>query len=162
MRQLWRDLQTHRLAASIFLACWLILWIVSVATWLYDPAGYSAGMPMEVFYVHLLAPLAAGILAGWWQDTIRGSVKNGLWAGLLYSVLDFVALLVWSGMLIGLGKVDPTVSETMPWWEGVFEALHMGLAYVIIGLLLGPVGGLIAGLVVAAVRRTHRVSGDMK
>jgi hypothetical protein len=153
MRQLWRDIQTHRLVASIFLACWLILWIVSVVTWLYDPNGYSAGMPMGVFFVHLLAPLTAGILAGWWQGNIRGSIKNGVWAGLLYSVLDFVALLVWSGVLIGLGKVDPSVSETMSWWEGVFEALYMGFFQVIIGLVLGAVGGLIAGLLAAVLRR---------
>lgn len=154
MKQLWRTIQTHCLTASIFLVCWLVLWGISVATWLYDPAGYSAGMLMEVFFVHLLAPLAAGVLGGWWRNNLRSSVENGTWAGLFYSVMDFVVLLVWSGILIGLGKVDPG-QEAMPWWEGIFEALHMGFTYVIIGAVLGAIGGVIGGLLAAALRRAH-------
>lgn len=158
MRQLRHDIQAYRLVASIFLACWVVLWIISAATWLYDPAGYSAGMRMEVFWVHLLAPLVAGTLAGWWQDGIRGSIKNGLLGGLFYSVMDFVVLLVWSGILMALGRVDPGALEAMPWWEGALEALEMGLANVILGLVLGGVGGTIGGLVTATRRRLQRAT----
>ena len=56
-------LRNHPTVSALFLL-WLGLWIVMVATWLYDSAGYTVGMPMPVFFIFLVAPLPAGLIAG--------------------------------------------------------------------------------------------------
>ena len=47
-------LRNHPTVSALFLL-WLGLWIVMVATWLYDSAGYTVGMPMPVFFIFLVA-----------------------------------------------------------------------------------------------------------
>jgi hypothetical protein len=156
MTQLWHDIQLHRTASWLVSAGWLVLWGITVATWMYDPAGYSAGMPGPVFFGHLLMPGLAGVLVGWWQDRMSKSIKGGVLVGLLASIVDFMVLLLWSAVLIGLGKANFD-ADPMPWWGAVLEALGMGLLNVICGVLFGVIGGLVGRLGAVVLRHPVRV-----
>lgn len=153
MSRLWHDLQTHRRVVTLFGLLWIALWVVTVLTWWYDEAGYSAGMPGSVTLLHLLMPFAAGILAGWWQAAAGRGIKSGALSGLLVSAADMLVMYLWSAILLlqGKGQPDPTLTV----WSALFEALAMGLFNCVAGLILGAVAGLIGGLVSAALHRTH-------
>ncbi len=146
MLHLQRDIKAHRAAAILFLTLWLALWATTEVTWLYEPTGESIGMQPAVFTIHLAAPLVIAFTVGWWQPTLRAGIKTGLLAGALFAAANMAALLVWSAVIIALGRVTAE-AQTMSMAEGIFEAAHMSLAYVLVGALLGTVGGLLgAGL----------------
>ena len=146
MRQLWHDIQTHRLAAALFLVFWLAIWGITWATW-------QAGMPSLVLGLHLLLPFVAGALVGWWRNTTAGSIGGGMLAGLLLCVINFAIMLVFE-ILRWPGRAQPG-----PELMASSEDLVMGLIYAVIGIVLGMVGGLISALLAAALRRVRGGGG---
>ena len=56
-------------------------------------------------------------------------------------------------MWLGAESANPE----MTWWEGVFEALHMGLAYVLWGAIWGLLGGLVGALLPQVIFRRREV-----
>ena len=130
MRQLWHDIQTHRLAAALFLVFWLATWGITWATW-------QASMSSLALGLHLLLPFVAGALVGWWRNTTAGSIGGGMLAGLLLCVINWAIMLVFE-----IGSAMPLDEEF------IMEALVMGLIYAVIGIVLGMVGGLISALLV--------------
>jgi hypothetical protein len=39
MRQLWHDILTHRLVATLFALCWVGVWVMSVVMWTQGATG---------------------------------------------------------------------------------------------------------------------------
>ena len=150
MNGLRHDIQSHQQVAMFFWLAWVVLWGITVLTWWYDTAGYSLGMPGTVTILHFFLPLGAGILAGWWQRGAVRGLKHGLLVGLLVSAVDMLVMYAWSGVLIGQGKAQPDPDMTV--WSGLFEALMMGVFTCVTGLILGALGGLIAGAISAGPR----------
>ncbi len=151
MRQLWHDIQTHRLAAALFLVFWLALWGITWATW-------QEGMHPLVFGLHVLLLFVAGALVGWWRNTTAGSIGGGMLAGLLLCVINLAILLVFDEILRWPGRPQPDPelnSTTMALWE---ELLFF-LIFAVIGSVLGMVGGLIGALLAAALRRVRGGGG---
>jgi hypothetical protein len=137
MKQLYEITKSHRQGFLRFLAYWVILWGLTIATWMFDSLDQTMGMPPAMFNIHLLLPLAPGFLVGW---RTGGGLKTASLAGLLTAALDFLALLLWGLVLMILGKTgtpDPQHSG----WGGALEALIWGAAFVILGAVLGLLGG---------------------
>jgi hypothetical protein len=142
MRQLWHDIQTHRLAAALFLVFWLATWGITWATWQQSMSPLALGL-------HSLLLFVAGALVGWWRNTTAGSIGGGMLAGLLLCVINWPILLV-----IDIGSAVPLDDEGL-----IMEALVMGLICTVIGIVLGMVGGLISALLAAALRRVRGGGG---
>jgi hypothetical protein len=151
MRTLLLDLRAHRRVVLVALVVWLVLWKATALTWIYDERGYSAGMHPAVFFTHIVLPLAAGGLAGYWRGQPIAGLRAGGLAGLLFALLDYGGLLLWSGLLITLGRVSPDYAPAFA-WEPLFEVFEMGLADLLVGLVLGAAGGLVGGLLAARQR----------
>jgi len=150
MRQLWHDIQTHRLAAALFLVFWLAIWGITWATW-------QAGMPSLVGGLHLLLLFVAGALVGWWRNTTAGSIGGGMLAGLLLYVINYAIMLVFE-ILRWPGRAQPG-PELMASSMSLGEELIFFLILAVIGIVLGMVGGLIGALLAAALRRVRGGGG---
>ena len=149
MRQLWHDIQTHRLAAALVLVCWLAIWGITWATW-------QDGMHPLVFGLHVLLLFVAGALVGWWRNTTAGSIGGGMLAGLLLCVINLGIMFVFDEILRWPGRPQPgPEATTMSLWEDLF----FGLILAVIGSVLGMVGGLIGALLAAARRRVRGGGG---
>lgn len=131
-------LRSHPRAAGLGLAGWLALWTLTVLTWIYDEAGYSASMHPLPSLLHLAAPFIVGGLIGWWAQP-----RAALLAGAAFAAFNFAALLIWSAALIAAGRVSPG-PDVMPAWSGLGEALGMGFIYVLWGGVTGLAGGWLA------------------
>jgi hypothetical protein len=118
---------------------WLALLVLTILTWQYDPAGYSAGMPGPVFFILLGSPFVVALILGWQQDTIWDGLKAGVVGGTLFGLANMAGHLVWSMLIIARGKAafDPP----MAWWEFALEALGFVFLFGIVGFVLGLVGG---------------------
>ena len=133
-------LRNHPTASALFLL-WLGLWLVMAATWLYDSAGYTVGMPMPVFFIFLAAPLPAGLIAGWSKPSLRSGAAAGLLAGALFGAANLAGNLLWGAVLFIRGRIPP--NQPFTFWEGVAEALGFLVLFVFVGLVLGSIGGLL-------------------
>lgn len=127
-----------------------IMWVITIATWLFDDQGYSVGMPGPVFALHLLAPLLVGLIVGWSKADLWQGAKAGALAGALFGAANMGVLLLWSGALNMLGRVFPDQSFTFV--ESIFEVLEFLALFMIVGLFLGGIVGLLG----AAIRARRR------
>ncbi len=150
MRQLWQDIQTHRLAAALFLVFWLAIWGITWATWQESMSPLALGL-------HLLLLFVAGALVGWWRNTTAGSIGGGMLAGLLLNVINCAFLFVFDEILRWTGRAqpDPELTASIEWWGN----LPWFLIFAVIGIVLGMVGGLIGALLAAALRRVRGGGG---
>lgn len=152
MRQLWHDMQTHRLTAALFAVCWIGTWVISAIMW-----------PEAVGLVQFLLVFVASVLVGWWRipDTapwrlahINNSIKHGLLVAVLVMEIDLVIIWV-------VDKLSEPAIETTgaPWWGAVAGVLAFFLGFGIIAGAAGMIGGLLGGTLVYAVHR-RRHPGD--
>ncbi|MCL4535021.1 MAG: hypothetical protein M1370_07685 [Bacteroidetes bacterium] len=154
-------MQTHPLAATLFLICWLAVWVTTLATWLFDAAGRPIGMHPVAIYLNLLLPFAVGALVGWWRQgpptgarRIGPSIGAGLQAGLLLIEINLLGeLLLW--MLLYRLVLGRPLAESGGWLEGAVELAEFAIMSAIVGLLLGATGGLAGGLLAAVLRRAR-------
>lgn len=153
VRRLWSEFRSNKATRIVAGVGLVALWAVTILTWMFDGGGYSVGMPGWAFILHLMAPLVVAVWVGWQQRSISDGLKAGLIAGTAFAAADALAMYVWSGILIALGKVSPD-AEVGSIWAGLFEALAMGVANVIEGALVGVVGGVLG----AAARSVGRVN----
>lgn len=128
------------------------LWAVTAATWLFDSAGYSAGMPMPLFFVHLAAPLLVGLLVGRQKTSLRQGMKSGMIAGALFGAADIGAQLIWGAVLFSQGKISP--DQPFSFAEGLFEVVEFLALFTVVGLILGLVGGLLGAALGGRVHRS--------
>lgn len=122
-----------------------LLWVVTIATWMYDKHGYSAGMPGPVFALHLLAPLLVGLIVGWHRSGLWPGAKAGAIAGALFGVVNIGAQLVWGAALSLLGRTSP--DQPFTFIEGIFEVLEFLVLFMIVGLVLGGIGGFLGAAI---------------
>jgi hypothetical protein len=118
-----------------------LLWAVTIATWMYDEAGYSFGMPMPVFVIHMLAPLLVGLIVGWRKAELWLGAKAGGLAGALFGAANIGVQLLWGGVLSLLGRISP--DQPFTFIESIFEVLEFLVLFMIVGFLLGGIGGLL-------------------
>jgi hypothetical protein len=123
----------------LIIALLLIIWVVAIATWIYDEAGYSAGMPMPVFLLHMLAPLLVGLIVGWRKVSLWLGAKAGAIAGALFGAANIAVQLLWGGVLSLLGRISP--DQPFTFVESIFEVLEFLVLFTIVGLALGAIGG---------------------
>ncbi len=140
MQSLWQDLRAHPRAVAVGGGLWALIWVLTLLTWLYDAQGYSMSMHPVAFGLQLMLPLAAGVLAvRWRRPGFWATLGRGALGGLLFSIANFALLLLWSGLLIALGRVLSDASTGSP-GDAVGEALAMGLGYCLWGLIWGTFG----------------------
>jgi hypothetical protein len=125
----------------VVLVFWGAIWVLAIATWMYDSAGYTVGMPMPVFFLQLLAPLLAGVVLGWGKSRLWPGMKAGMIGGALFGIANLVGQLIWGGVLYLMGRIPPESPFTFV--EGIFEALEFLVLFMMTGLILGAVGGLL-------------------
>lgn len=139
MRRLTGEMRSHSREVRWVVVAWSLLWILTVATWLYDPAGNSFGMPFPVFFLHLVGfPLVVGAVVSRWR------LNSGL-AGLIVSEGNLALNLVWSGVLALLGRIDPAGSMSVA--EGLVEVLEFVLLMGLAGFLAGALGGFLGRVI---------------
>jgi hypothetical protein len=151
----WQIVRAHRKAVLVFIFGFLLLWAVTAGTWLYSADGYSYGMQPVVFWLHFGFLLAAGVFAMSRSSSLANRVSWAVAFVLGYCALDMAALLVWSGLLTTLGKTRLNPQFAGP-TEGLIEVLHMSLAFVIVGLALALLGGLLTWLYSASKHAFYR------
>lgn len=128
-----------------------VLWAVTIATWIFDEFGYSAGMPGPVFALHLLAPLMVGLIVGWRRAELWPGAKAGAIAGALFGAANIGAQLLWGGVLSLLGRISP--DQPFTFVESIFEVLEFLVLFMIVGLVLGGIGGLLGAAIGGRGRR---------
>lgn len=126
------------------------LWVITIITWMYDAAGNTVGMPMPVFFIHLAAPLLAGLIVGRRKVGLWPGTKAGMIAGALFGAANMAVQLLWGGVLYLQGKIPP--DQPFTFWEGVFEAFTFFLLFTITGMVLGAIGGFFGAAFAARVR----------
>lgn len=130
---------------------WAALWILTAVTWMYDAAGNSVGMPMLVFFIVLASPLIVGFIYGWQAGGVKAGLKAGMLSGTLFGLANMAGHLVWSAILLAMGRVAP--QEQMAGWLGMFEVLEFTLLFALTGLALGLLGGLIGAFMAQPLRQ---------
>lgn len=141
MHKIIDRLRSNHTAAILIGIAWVILWVAIIATWMYDEQGYSFGMQGALFFILLLSPFLIGIYYGYYERTIQESITRGALSGFLLSLLNFAMLLIWSGVLAALGKIDPTNSE-FSLVGNILEIGEMLLLFAIVAVLTGAIGGM--------------------
>ncbi len=133
---------------TIFLVA---LWVLMAVTWMYDDAGYTSGMPVPVFFLHLTSPLVAGLVVGWYKVGMRSGVKAGMIAGALFGAANIIGNLIWGLVLLAQGRIP--ADQPLTFLEGTFEALSFLVFFALIGLVLGAIGGALGAAVSVRARR---------
>lgn len=126
------------------LTAWLFLWIVIIATWMYDANGYSFGMPGPIFLLMMLGPLLVGLVLGRGTASLWPAAKAGMIGGVVYGLANIGAQLIWGLVLRAFGRIPPDAMAEMG-GAGflVIEVVEFTLLFTLTGLVLGLVGGLL-------------------
>jgi hypothetical protein len=140
----------------VVLVFWGVIWLLTIATWMYDSAGYTVGMPMPVFFLQLLAPLLAGLVLGWNKQHLWPGVKAGMIGGALFGIASLIGQLIWGGVLNLMGRIPPESNITFV--EGIYEILEFLMLFTIVGLVLGAVGGLLGFAIAKALHRSDDIA----
>jgi hypothetical protein len=150
MRQLWQDVQTHRVSAACFLVYWLGVWI---AYWSFS---WSRGIPPAGMVLGLLAPAIAGSLVGWWRAPRREGLlvggrrlSGGPLAAVVVIVVD-VTLIFAPALFRGIQHGPEELLGALIAW--LAASAIMAVVVLPIGWLGALSGGMIANVVRA--RRT--------
>lgn len=140
MRQLWRDIVSHRRVVWAFGAFWLVLLTVTALTW-------RGGIPPWLFFIHLLAlPFLAGM-------TTRDFRLNSGTAGLVVSLLDLLIVTTVPMSRLSLMEPPPLLppppaEPAFTGWAGALEVLEFVVLMGVPGYLLGRLGASLPGLLV--------------
>ncbi len=130
----------------------VVLWVMTVATWMYDTAGYTVGMPMPLFFVHLAAPLVVGLIVGRRKTGLWSGAKTGAIAGALFGAANIAVQLLWGGVLYLLGRIPP--DQPFTFVESLFEVLEFLVLFTLMGLILGMAGGFLGAAIGSRSRGT--------
>ena len=132
----WQGIRTHGLAALVFLAFWIVTWLVTAITWELDAEGHSVGMNSIAIPLHFVLPFVVGGLIGLFRNSTMGSFwKTCALAGLVFGVIHFLVLLVVDVLWL------PQVESGVGFSELAAEALAFALSYAVICVVLSMVGG---------------------
>ena len=149
MRNLWQDVQAHKLAAMAFLVYWIATLVVVTLT-------RDGDLPMPVFLLLLTVPLLAGILVRRWRSAVPGrtvrwaeKAKGGMLAGFLCAAM--------TNLVMKGGVLDEVQGYLRGWahygqWDGVAAFF---IVYGVLGLILGLAGAALASIME---RFRHRLS----
>jgi hypothetical protein len=127
MRPFLHDLRAHGRSVRWFGGLVLVVWVVTLATWMFED-GIAVGMPGWMVAVHMVMPVLAGGIVGAWPG-------NSMLAGALVYAADSAVLLPWSLILVALGKADTSSGSPL-------EAIPFIAIGMILGAVLGGIGGL--------------------
>jgi len=153
MHDLWRRLGRHPLATSLFAALWLVTWLVTALTWERDAAGYSIGMNPIAIPLHVILPLALGVVvARCWADGPTARTKRCATAGLVFGFAEFAVLWLVDVLWLPALEIEPRFVDAAA------GALVGAALYAAGCAALGMLGGaLTAGM--TAGRRRPAVAG---
>lgn len=144
MRHLLSDVRRHPRSASLFLVYWLVAWGIAALTW-------AGGLSPLATIMHLLAPVFAGGLVGWWRAPAREGLLIGrghLAGGPLAASLVTLASL---NLLFVIAGIDALRKGEWK-WEGLLVWLVFCAVGALISLVFGLIGAVIGG---ALARATH-------
>jgi hypothetical protein len=92
MSRIWRDIQTHRWAALVYLVYWILTLATIVITW-------NQGIPGAVVALVLTNPLIACALVVWWRVATPEKAANpverfrvGMLTGVLSTEITFLVM----------------------------------------------------------------------
>lgn len=127
--RLREDLASHRRTVWAFLAFWLALLVLTALSW-------QAGMPMWLFFIHLLLlPFVAGVATAGFR------LNSGI-AGVVVSLADLFLVNALPLRRLSLLPQPPLPAENLfPGRAGVLEVLEFVILMGIPGFLLGLFGG---------------------
>jgi hypothetical protein len=136
MSRIWRDIQTHRWAALVYLVYWILTLATIVITW-------NQGIPGAVVALVLTNPLIAGALVVWWRVATPEKAANpverfrvGMLTGVLSTEITFLVMKGGAG------------AEVVGWMRGDkfqgIEVLEFAIAAAMFGVVLGFVGAAFA------------------
>ena len=150
MNRLWSDIRQHSFSAGCFFVCWLALFAFTFAT-------FTSGMSNLAYVLHLLSPVAAGALVGWWRYPAREGLLSGGWriAGAPLAAI-LVALFTVSVVFLREGTLALLSGN---WQFADFGGFVLGwlVASAILGSIssvFGLFGALLSGLVAKHVKKT--------
>ena len=139
MRRLWHDIATHRVAAVLFLVCWMVVYALHLLRWrrTYLPPGRDDMAP-EVVVLNLLLPIVAGALVAWWrswqpENRFGRRFSGGMFAGALVLLLDVTIVATPSAIQDPHGEGSPYIAVPM----GILVSSCMGAVLGLLGALAG-------------------------
>lgn len=130
MRRFWKKIQEHRLASGLFLAYWAAAYLLHVTRW--RAPRYSGDMIPAVLFLHVLLPVAAGFLAAWWRGRHPGRILDGMLAGAVVTLADFVLIFLHDALKSSGGNSQGG--------DGIMEIPAWLAVVSLIGAVLGCVG----------------------
>jgi len=149
MRQLWHDIQTHRLATLLFLLLWAATWLVTVVTWERDAAGFSIGMAPLAIPLHLVLPLTLGALITLYRSNTPGTLlRTCALAGAIFGVVHFAILSLVDVLWL------PEVESSPPFADLAGGTIVGAFVYAGVCVVLSMIGG---GVSRALAARLHNV-----
>jgi hypothetical protein len=130
MGRIWSEIRQHGRVSAAFAVYWSIVFGLDVFRWHKAP-GVDDMVP-AVMYLHVLLPVLAGALAGWWRYGTGGSIPSGMITGAWVLVADVSAMVA-----VQLG---PHLGGASPGGERVTEAPVFLIALGLLGSALGLAG----------------------
>ena len=153
MKIMLRELRAHQKEAWLLLGGIVLLWIFTIATWMYDDSGISQGMHPAALVIQLIIPIFIGVLAVRWCDSWTDRIHCGIWLVIMYAVLELLFTFGWDRILFLMGTTEPTGGESYGFWANLLFVLGMGLLFIAIGVALAGMGAWLAWLITAVRNR---------
>ncbi len=130
MRRFWNEIQEHRLASGLFLAYWALAYVLHVSRW--HAPKHTGDIAPPVLLLHALLPFVAGLLAAWWRGRHPGRILDGMLAGAVVTLADFVLIFLHGALKSSGGNSQGG--------DGIMEIPAWLAVVSLIGAVLGCVG----------------------
>ena len=130
MRRFWNEIQEHRLASVLFLAYWALAYVLHVSRW--HAPKHTGDIVPPVLLLHALLPFVAGLLAAWWRGRHPGRILDGMLAGAVVTLADFVLIFLHDALKSSGGNSQGG--------DGIMEIPAWLAVVSLIGAVLGCVG----------------------
>lgn len=130
MQRFWNEIQEHRIASGLFLIYWALAYLLDIFRW-HAPKDTSDIVP-PVLLLHALVPFVAGVLAAWWRGPHPGRILDGMLAGAVVTLADFVLIFLHDALKFQTGNSQGG--------EGIMEVPAWLAVVSLIGAVLGCAG----------------------
>ncbi len=148
------DVRKHRTIAAAFVVWVQVVWVITLATWVFDQRSVPVGMHPVGLVLNLALPIGAGALVGWWwldepggRRGVVSSAERGMIGGMLAMEASLLGELVLWMVVYRLILGRPLAEVTGGMLGGLTELVEFVVLAANGGLVLGGIGGAVSGLV---------------